>query len=253
MNKQSKTKNKFHLTLLIGSVLMMFFGLLSMAGGLMSSSMTDESLGDVFDIFFNPLIFFVIPLLLVKFSLRKLYSFTLPSWLIYIVIVLSFILSFTASFGQTYNYFVQKDEAIKKAYSNVEIIYSKKFDLIPGISQSVDKYTEHEKEIINSIVDARKTINQSENVNDQVNALNSFDLNIRSLMLNYENYPNLNSSDLVLELIDSMREVEGELVIVKQKYNESVEMFNKNYKMFPYNFIAKKAGYEEKQYFKKAN
>lgn len=219
----------------------------------MAKNITETSLGNLFDIFFLPLILFVLPLFLFKWSLKKINGGVLPNWVMAAFSIGAIFFSFVANFGQTYNYFVQLNENIERKYHRVELLYDKSFELISKMTFSIDSYKEYEKEIITSISQEQVAVSQSRQTDDKVAAVNSLDNNLHKLMLNLSYYPNLKTDQLVLELIAVIKDSETEISESKQAYNEEVETFNKNYKAFPYTLVARMAGYEEKEYFSQSN
>jgi len=56
-----------------------------------------------------------------------------------------------------------------------------------------------------------------------------------------------------MKFINTMNTTENEVVVSKLRYNERVATFNKYYKSFPYVFVARATGFEEKKYFKEVS
>ncbi|MBO7169071.1 MAG: LemA family protein, partial [Rikenellaceae bacterium] len=54
-----------------------------------------------------------------------------------------------------YNGFVQKEENVKKAWSQVENQYQRRSDLIPNLVATVKGYAAHESETLESVIAAR--------------------------------------------------------------------------------------------------
>ena len=58
-------------------------------------------------------------------------------------------------FYATYNGFVNKEEGLKGAWSNVETQYQRRADLIPNLVNTVKGYAAHETQTLNEVTEAR--------------------------------------------------------------------------------------------------
>jgi LemA protein len=115
------------------------------------------------------------------------------------------------------------------------------------------RYQEHERETIKDIVDARAAVAQSKVVNDKVSALDKFDLTVRNLFVNIEQYPNLKADQLVLELMKNITSTEEALLKEKTEYNARVVEYNKSIRLLPYMIIARYYNFTPKQMIHKEN
>ena len=58
-------------------------------------------------------------------------------------------------FYATYNGFVNREEGLKSAWSNVETQYQRRADLIPNLVNTVKGYAAHETQTLNEVTEAR--------------------------------------------------------------------------------------------------
>ena len=58
-------------------------------------------------------------------------------------------------FYATYNGFVNKEEGLKTAWSNVETQYQRRADLIPNLVNTVKGYAAHESQTFEAVTEAR--------------------------------------------------------------------------------------------------
>ena len=75
-------------------------------------------------------------------------------------------------FYATYNGFVNREEGLKSAWSNVETQYQRRADLIPNLVSTVKGYAAHEEEVLTSIADARAKLAGAGSVQELENADN---------------------------------------------------------------------------------
>ena len=55
----------------------------------------------------------------------------------------------------TYNTLVEQDEAVTKAWADVEAQYQRRADLIPNLVNTVKGYAAHESETLQAVIEAR--------------------------------------------------------------------------------------------------
>lgn len=250
--KSIKPKRLYNLLLGL-SICGFIFGLLYVSGTVLFNDPTSyENPGNIFAGFTIVPIFVLIPFFFIKVFFEKTQSKTFPLKYFHIVLITLILACITTlgEFATTYNYFVRSSETIDKQYSIIDITYQKRFDLIPNIARTVKAYSQLEQNIISQITDARQSYIGALTADQKVRSVNQLDSYIRSFIVTVENYPNIKSDQLYIQLIEYLAQSEEDIISAKKTYNEEVAAFNKNYKMFPYIVIARYAGFSEKEYLK---
>lgn len=222
-------------------------GIMAISGSLMSKNITENEPGNLFDPPIYSLIFFLLPLIFLKISLKM----NVKTWVIITATLASFFMSGMSQLGQTYNYFIQASEDIDKSLDNIAIVYEKKLAILPAIKSSSLEYNEYEAGIINRIVEGRMKISNADNSSDKIGALKQLASLSKEISINIENYPNLKSIETFKDFIRTTKEIEEEVRNIKTSYNEKIATYNRNCKVFPYVFIANSMGMEERKYFSK--
>lgn len=69
------------------------------------------------------------------------------------------------------------------------------------------------------------------------------------LMVVVEKYPDLKANESFLQLQAQLEGTENRIAVERQRFNQSVEVFNKNIRTFPNNLYAGMFGFEKKPYF----
>lgn len=165
--------------------------------------------------------------------------------LIIVVIVAIFGMGLTKS----YNGLVFMDEEVKSQWGQVEVQLKRRADLIPNLLEVVKGYADHEKEVIDSITDARAGYNAANSPEEYAKADEQFNQAVKSLNIMVENYPDLKANQNFQDLQVELAGTENRIATQRMYYNESVEGFNKKVRTFPTSIIANMFGFTQKEYF----
>ena len=137
-----------------------------------------------------------------------------------------------------YNSLVGKRNQTDNAFSAIDAMLKKRFDLIPNLVATVKNYTQYEQTTLNQIVELRsKALNGGLNPNETVDLDNQMSQAIRQLVVVSESYPELKASENYNQLQRALNETEEQLAAARRNYNASVTTYNDAVQMFPTNFI----------------
>jgi LemA protein len=171
-----------------------------------------------------------------------------------VVIVLGIILVigliFLSSVFSTYNRLVQMNEMIKSSWAQVDNQLQRRFDLIPNLVNTVKGYASHEKEILEQIANARAKIGQAQTTDQKINANQELTSALSRLLVIVENYPNLKADQTFQRLMDELAGTENRISVERKRYNDAVQVYNQETKMFPSSLIASLFNFKEATYFK---
>ena len=180
------------------------------------------------------------------------------SWIIIIAIVVALFLIYGWVKG-SYNEMVNKSEAVKAQWSQVENVYQRRADLIPNLVSTVKGYATHEKETLEGVVEARA---KATSVTIDANHLNPQALQqfqkvqdglsqaLSRLMVVVERYPNLKANQNFLELQAQLEGTENRIAVERRRFNLETQAYDVYIKLFPGNILANVFGFTEKPYFK---
>lgn len=158
----------------------------------------------------------------------------------------------------TRNGLVEKEEAVKNQWANVESQYQRRADLIPNLVNVVKGYTSHENSTLVDVVNARSKATQaSVNLNDlTANGLNNYSKTqgeirtaISRLIMITENYPELKANQNFLDLQTQLEGTENRIAVERMRYNKSVNQYNSSLRKFPAFLVAKIFSFESMPYF----
>lgn len=153
------------------------------------------------------------------------------------------------SLTKTYNNLNVMDESINAKWGQVENQLKRRADLIPNLLETVKGYAGHEKEVIQSISDARAGYSSAHTPEEYAEAEQKFGEAVKSLNIMVENYPDLKANENFKEFQVELAGTENRIATERMYYNEAIEKFNKKIRRFPTNLIAKMFGFEVKPYF----
>ncbi|BBO84189.1 hypothetical protein DSCO28_47550 [Desulfosarcina ovata subsp. sediminis] len=158
------------------------------------------------------------------------------------VIVLFFIL--------LYNNLVGKKNQVATAFSSIDVLLKKRFDLIPNLTKMVKRYMQHESDVLTRVTDMRaKAISGQMSDADTVTMDREVSSAIGKIMVAAENYPDLKASENFINLQASLNEVEEQISAARRAYNASVKDYNNALEMFPSNIVARLMRYQKKVFF----
>lgn len=163
--------------------------------------------------------------------------------------------------GCGYNSLQTKEEAVFKAWADIEASLQRRGDLIPNLVQVVKGYASHEKETLEAVVEARaKATSVQLNAKDLSNpammqslqaAQGQLSSALSKLMVVVERYPDLKANQNFLDLQHQLEGTENRINVARQRYNKAVEIFNGSIRKFPQNLTNNfLLNLERKEYFK---
>ena len=136
------------------------------------------------------------------------------------------------------NTLVAKDQAVKAAWSQVDIVLQRRADLIPNLVETVKGYAQQEVTVFGDIAKARSALLSAQTPSDKIAANGQLDGAIGRLLLVVENYPQLKSNENFLRLQDELAGTENRIAVERRKYNETVQRYNTDIELFPNNIAA---------------
>ncbi len=154
--------------------------------------------------------------------------------------LLALVLVFTAWY---YNRLVSARNAVKEAWSGIDVQLKKRHDLVPMLVNAVGAYAKHERGLLENVARLRT----GSSPDPQQEAELSHEL--KRLLAVAEAYPELKASSNFLSLQQQLVEVEEKLQLARRYYNGAVRVYNTLIESFPALLIAARFGFRPAQYF----
>ncbi len=155
-----------------------------------------------------------------------------------------------------YNGIIKQDETVNNAWGNVQTMYQRRADLIPGLIRTVQEAGKNEKGILESVTKARAGITEAKQ--DISNAKSPADMEranakiTSAFTLAVEAYPQVRSTEAYLKFQDELTGTENRISTARSDFNASVRGYNIAVRTFPGNLVAGFGGFKTKEEFKAA-
>src|SRR3954463_6755535 len=133
--------------------------------------------------------------------------------IIVIVVIVLIALLFFGQYVGVRNTLVTKNEAVKAAWSQVDIVLQRRADLIPNLVNTVKGYAQQEVTGFGDIAKARSALLSAGAPADKIAANQQLDGAIGRLLVIVENYPQLKSNENFLRLQDELAGTENRIAV----------------------------------------
>src|SRR5438045_9641240 len=142
--------------------------------------------------------------------------------LIVIIVLILIALTFFAQYVGVRNTLVTKNEAVKAAWSQVDIVLQRRADLIPNLVETVKGYAKQEQTVFGDIAKARSALLSAGTPEQKIAANGQLDGALGRLLLIVENYPQLKSNENFLRLQDELAGTENRIAVERKRYNDTL-------------------------------
>jgi LemA protein len=138
-----------------------------------------------------------------------------------------------------YNGLIGRRNAVDQAYSSIDVMLKKRYDLIPNLVSAVQAYLSHERGLLTELTELRsRAMGATASPDARVVAENQLSSVLGRVMVVAEAYPDLKASDNFVQLQASLNEIEEQLSAARRAYNAAVTDLNNAIEMVPTNVIA---------------
>jgi LemA protein len=165
-------------------------------------------------------------------------------FVVIIVILGVVVLGFFGSYISTKNALVSKNEAVKAAWSQVDIVLQRRADLIPNLVETVKGYAQQEQTVFGDIAKARSQLLSAGTPQQKIAANGQLDGALGRLLVIAENYPQLKSNENFMRLQDELAGTENRIAVERKRYNDTLRDYNTYVQQFPNSLFAGFAGFK---------
>lgn len=149
-----------------------------------------------------------------------------------------------SSYVNARNQMVTKNEAVKSAWSQVDVVLQRRADLIPNLVETVKGIALQEQTVFGDIAKARSQLLSAGTPSDKIAANQQLDGALGRLLAISENYPQLKSNENFLRLQDELAGTENRIAVERKRYNDALQDYNTYIGLFPNSVWAGIAGFK---------
>lgn len=140
---------------------------------------------------------------------------------------------------------VNLSEDVNASWSDIEVQYQRRADLIPNLVETVKAQAIKEQEIFMQIAEARSKLAGAASVQEKIDANAEVSSVLGRLLAITENYPELKQNQGFQDLRVQLEGTENRIAVARKYYNDTVKIYNKKIKVFPTNIAAGILGYND--------
>ena len=148
-----------------------------------------------------------------------------------------------------YNRFITLTNRVKEAWSDIDVQFKRRYDLIPNLVETVKGYAAHESGTLTKVTEMRTRAMNATSPADKADAENMLSGALKSLFAVSENYPNLKANENFLELQRELSDTENKIQAARRFYNSTVQDLNTGLQSFPNNIIGGAFGFVPRDFF----
>jgi LemA protein len=146
-----------------------------------------------------------------------------------------------------YNGLVKLREAVKQAWSNIDVLLVQRHDELPKLVETCKQYMQYEQETLERVMKARASVFQAAGRGD-VAAVGAAESALRAglgqLFAVVENYPQLKADESFRHLQARITQLEESIADRRELYNASVNLNNVRIAQFPDLIVASLFGFK---------
>jgi LemA protein len=149
----------------------------------------------------------------------------------------------------TYNGLVGKRNKVANSWSQIDVQLKRRFDLIPNLLETVKGYAAHERQTLESVVQARNSYLSAGSHQDVIKANSELSQGLGRLMAVAEAYPDLKANENFQEFQRELSKTEDKITFARQFYNDVTMDYNNATQMFPSSILANMFNFREEPFF----
>ena len=167
-------------------------------------------------------------------------------WIAVLVIIVILLLVCIISI---YNRLVSSRLKVDNAWSQIDVVLQRRFDLIPNLVETVKGYMRHESETFEKISALRTSWSNSSTIAEKAKLDNELSSTLKTIMAVSESYPDLKANTNFLELSNELSNTEDKITFSRQFYNDTVTKYNTQLELFPSNIVAGMFNFKPRELF----
>jgi LemA protein len=145
--------------------------------------------------------------------------------------------------GYSYNSLVARRNEVLNAFATIDAMLKQRFDLIPNLVATVKQSTQFETSSLEKVIRLRQEAGSGRLDSAQLQRFDQESQSaLKGVMLQFEAYPDLKSSQNFVQLQQSLHAVEEQIAAARRTFNAAVTQYNNAIHMFPSSIVARMMG-----------
>ena len=169
--------------------------------------------------------------------------------MIWLIVLVAVILLLALAVVVIYNRLVRLRNRSENSWAQVDVQLRRRYDLIPNLVEAVKGYASHERATFDEVTQARTAAQQAQGIEEQAKAENVLTAALGRLFAVAEAYPELRATENFQQLQAQLAEVEQNIVISRQVYNDAVLSYENALETVPTNIVAGVFNFQPRAYF----
>lgn len=161
-----------------------------------------------------------------------------------LIIILAIIAAVAFYVISIYNRLVSLRNRFQNAFAQIEVQLKRRHDLIPNLVETAKGYLSHERETLQSVIEARNTAaaglkaaaenpGSAKAIADLGGAEGALTQAMGRLNVVMEAYPDLKASQNMQQLSEELTSTENKVAFARQSFNDAVMQYNTYRQSFP--------------------
>ena len=169
--------------------------------------------------------------------------------MVWLIVLIAVLLLLALAVVVLYNRLVRLRNRTENSWAQVDVQLRRRYDLIPNLVETVKGYASHERATFDEVTQARTAAQQAQGVEEQAKAENVLTAALGRLFAVAEAYPELRATENFQQLQAQLAEVEQNIVISRQVYNDAVLSYENALETVPTNIVAGMFNFRPRAYF----
>jgi LemA protein len=149
-----------------------------------------------------------------------------------------------------YNELVRLRNDNDRAWANIDVLLKQRHDEIPNLVETVKGYMQHERQVLESVTQARTQALSAVTVGQKAQADLLMSGALRGLFAVAENYPQLRANENFLKLQNRISELEERIADRREFFNDDVNTYNTRIRQIPDVVLANMMHLQSREMFK---
>jgi LemA protein len=169
--------------------------------------------------------------------------------MVWLIVLIAVLLLLALAVVVVYNQLVRLRNRSENSWAQVDVQLRRRYDLIPNLVEAVKGYASHERATFEEVTRARTAAQQAQGVEEQAKAENVLTAALGRLFAVAEAYPELRATENFQQLQAQLAEVEQNIVVSRQVYNDAVLSYENALETVPTNIVAGVFNFQPRAYF----